>query len=59
MSRTIELNLLLLLWVIIGVVVAINKGYGEIHNASQMATFVLAVIVWPIPAFDGRVGIHF
>jgi hypothetical protein len=59
LSKTIELPLLLLLWVVIGVVVAINKGYGDMHNASQIATFVLAVILWPIPAFDGRVGIRF
>jgi hypothetical protein len=59
LSKTIELPLLMLLWVVIGVVVAINKGYGDMHNASQIATFVLAVILWPIPAFDGRVGIRF
>jgi hypothetical protein len=49
----------MLLWVIIGVVVAINNGYDEMHNASEIATFVLAVILWPIPAFGGRVGIRF
>ncbi len=59
MTKTIELPLLMALWIVIGVIVAINKGYGEMHNASQIATFVLAVILWPIPAFDGRVGIRF
>jgi hypothetical protein len=49
----------MLVWVIIGVIVAINKGYDEMHNASQIATFVLAVILWPIPAFGGAVAIRF
>ncbi|HEX6166110.1 MAG TPA: hypothetical protein VFZ30_04955 [Acidimicrobiales bacterium] len=50
----------LLIWVVIGVIVAINKGYGEVmENASNVATFVLAVILWPIPALDGSVAIVF
>jgi hypothetical protein len=28
-------------------------------NASQVATFLLAVVLWPIPALDGQVGIVF
>jgi hypothetical protein len=59
LSKSIELPLVMLVWVIIGVVVAINKGYDEMHNASEIATFVLAVILWPIPAFGGQVGIRF
>jgi hypothetical protein len=59
LSKSIEFPLILLLWVIIGVVVAINNGYDEMHNASEIATFVLAVLLWPIPAFGGRVGIRF
>jgi hypothetical protein len=59
LSKSIEFPLIMLLWVIIGVVVAINNGYDEMHNASEIATFVLAVILWPIPAFGGRVGIRF
>ncbi|MGH9234227.1 MAG: hypothetical protein ACRD0R_12935 [Acidimicrobiales bacterium] len=51
---------LLLIWVIIGVIVAINKGYGEVmENASNVATFALAVMLWPIPALDGSVAIVF
>jgi hypothetical protein len=59
LSKSIEFPLIMLVWVIIGVVVAINKGYDEMRNASQIATFVLAVILWPIPAFGGQVGIRF
>jgi hypothetical protein len=56
----VRIPTVLLIWVIIGVVVAINKGYGEVmENASNVATFVLAVILWPIPALDGSVLIAF
>ncbi|HET8619584.1 MAG TPA: hypothetical protein VFM27_11520 [Acidimicrobiales bacterium] len=49
-----------LIWVIIGIFVAVNKGYGDnVENASQVATFMLAVVLWPIPALDGAVAITF
>jgi hypothetical protein len=56
----VRIPTILLIWVIIGVIVAINKGYGEVmENASNVATFVLAVMLWPIPALDGSVAIVF
>ena len=58
MRGRVRIPTLLLIWVIIGVIVAVNKGYGEVmENASHVATFVLAVMLWPIPALDGTVGI--
>jgi len=43
------------------VLVAANKGYADNidEGADQVATFVLAVILWPIPALDGAVAIRF
>jgi hypothetical protein len=58
-SRTRFFPIVVLVWVIIGVIVALNKDYGDVHNASQVATFILAVILWPIPALDGAVAIRF
>jgi hypothetical protein len=56
----VRIPTLLLIWVVIGVIVAINKGYGEVmENASNVATFALAVMLWPIPALDGSVAIVF
>jgi hypothetical protein len=56
----VRIPTVLLIWVVIGVIVAINKGYGEVmENASNVATFVLAVVLWPIPALDGSVAIVF
>ncbi|HMG42023.1 MAG TPA: hypothetical protein VK611_11875 [Acidimicrobiales bacterium] len=60
MQRTVSIPLVLFVWVVIGVVVAINKDYGRaLDDASQIATFILAVILWPIPATDGVVLIAF
>ena len=45
---------------VIGVIVAVGKGYGEnMESASQVATFILAAFLWPIPALDGAVGVSF
>lgn len=59
MHTRVRVPVILLIWVIIGVVVAINKGYDSFDNASEVATFLLAVVLWPILAFDGRVAIRF
>jgi hypothetical protein len=60
MNSRVSISWVLLVWLIIGVVVAINKDYGRaLDNASQIATFLLAVILWPIPATGGVVLISF
>lgn len=60
MRGRVRIPIVFLIWVIIGVVVAVNKGYGEVmENTSHLATFLLAVVLWPIPALDGQVSIVF
>lgn len=59
MNTRVRIPVIVLIWIIIGVIVAINKEYGDIDNSSELATFILAVVLWPIPAFDGQVGIRF
>jgi hypothetical protein len=60
MRGRVRIPIVLLIWIIIGVLVAVNKGYGEVmENASNVATFMLAVMLWPIPALDGSVAIIF
>lgn len=60
MRGRVRIPILLLIWIVIGVLVAVNKGYGEVmDNASHVATFMLAVMLWPIPALDGTVAILF
>ena len=60
MRGRVRIPIVLLIWIIIGVLVAVNKGYGEVmENASNVAAFMLAVMLWPIPALDGSVAIIF
>lgn len=60
MNSKVSISWVLLVWLIIGVVVAIQNDYGRsLDSGSQIATFILAVLLWPIPATGGSVGIHF
>ncbi len=60
MRSRVRIPILLLIWVLIGAVVAINKGYGDhMHNASGIGTFVLATVLWPVLSLGGAVAMHF
>lgn len=60
MRGRMNISILLLIWLVIGVIVAVNKGYADdIENASQLGTFILAVFLWPVPAMDGAVALRF
>jgi len=49
-----------LAWLVIGVVVAINQDYGHnLDTASQIATFIFGVILWPVLITGGDVGVTF
>ena len=55
-----RIPVILLIWVVVGVIVAITKDYGNsIDSGSEIATFIFAVILWPIPATGGQVAIVF
>jgi hypothetical protein len=59
-ERRFSISWVALAWLIIGIIVAINEDYGRsLDNASQVATFLLAVVLWPIPATGGAVLIQF
>jgi hypothetical protein len=60
MSRQVSIPVVVVVWLLVGVVVAISQDYGrQLDNASQAATFLLAVLLWPIPATGGDVAISF
>lgn len=60
MRGRVRIPIVLLIWLVVGIVVAVNKGYGDdIDDASRVATFVLAAFLWPVPALDGAVAITF
>jgi hypothetical protein len=59
-TRRFSISWLLLVWLIIGVVVAANQDYARsLDSGSEIATFILGVILWPILATGGDVGIRF
>jgi hypothetical protein len=59
-SSRFSISWIVVAWLIIGLIVAINEDYGrQLENASQVATFLLAVILWPIPATGGDLAIRF
>jgi putative effector of murein hydrolase len=51
-------TLIVLIWLLIGVVVAFNQNYDRFDSWSQFLTFLLAVVLWPIPATGGDVAIR-
>ena len=59
MATRVRIPVVLLIWVVVGIVIAMNNNYGHIHNGSQLATFILAVVLWPILVFGGDVLIVF
>lgn len=55
-----SISWIVLVWLIIGVIVAINQDYGDnLDTASQITTFVLGVVLWPILATGGDLAITF
>jgi hypothetical protein len=55
-----SISWVVLVWLIIGVIVAINQDYGDsLDTASQIATFISGVVLWPVLATGGDVAIVF
>jgi len=46
-----------LVWVVLGVVVALSHGYS-ITNASSLVSFVLAMFLWPLVLLGIDLHIH-
>ena len=59
-TRRFSISWVALAWLVIGIIVAINQGYGEqLDSGSQAGTFILGIILWPILATGGDVAISF
>lgn len=43
-----------IIWLVIGLFVAGQHGYAVFTNVSQVLSFVLAVILWPILLFGAN-----
>jgi hypothetical protein len=57
-SSRVSVSLALLLWIIIGVIVASNEGFADFDSAEHTVQFVMNVLAWPIPAFGGGVDVN-
>ncbi|HEX8803701.1 MAG TPA: hypothetical protein VF743_05895 [Acidimicrobiales bacterium] len=54
----VHIPLLFLIWVIIGIVVAVNKGYADhINDGWDVVQIVLAVLFWPVLALGGVIDV--
>jgi hypothetical protein len=55
-----SISWVVLAWIIIGVIVAINQDYAHnLDTGSQIATFLFGILLWPILATGGDVAITF
>ena len=56
--RRRSVSLGLVVWIIIGLVVAANKGFLESPDSlSKVLSAVLAVLVWPLVLLDVHFGV--
>jgi hypothetical protein len=54
----VSVSLAFVIWVIIGVIVAINEGFADFDSTEHILQFILNVLAWPIPAFGGGVDVE-
>lgn len=58
MLRRRSVSLGLVIWIVIGLVVAANKGFLEpLDSLSRVLSAVLAVLVWPLVLLNIHFGI--
>jgi hypothetical protein len=51
-------SLFTLIYLAIGVVVALTKGYNTFTNFSEILSFVIAVILWPAVIFGADLRVN-
>jgi hypothetical protein len=58
MVRRSGASLLVLVWLAVGVVVALNHGYNTIKSLSELVSLVLAVVLWPAVLLGFDLHVH-
>jgi len=58
MKRRRGVSLFTLIYLAIGVVVALTKGYNTFTNFSEILSFVIAVILWPAVLFGADLRVN-
>jgi uncharacterized membrane protein len=58
MNRRRGVSLFTLIYLAIGVVVALTKGYNTFTNFSEILSFVIAVLLWPAVIFGADLRVN-
>ncbi|MBA3800199.1 MAG: hypothetical protein M3446_08040 [Actinomycetota bacterium] len=58
MNRRRGVSLFTLIYLAIGVVVALTKGYNTFTSFSEVLSFVIAVILWPAVIFGADLRVN-
>jgi len=58
MNKRRGVSLFTLIYLAIGVVVALTKGYNTFTNFSEILSFVIAVILWPAVIFGADLRVN-
>ena len=58
MNRRRGVSLFTLIYLAIGVVVALTKGYNTFTSFSEILSFVIAVILWPAVIFGADLRVN-
>jgi hypothetical protein len=48
-----------LIWIIVGIVVALSNGYSGITNFSSLVSFLLALFLWPLVLLGVNLHVQF
>jgi hypothetical protein len=57
MRWRVSVPLVLVIWVVIGLLVASHEGFADFDTGEQALRFLLNVLAWPIPAWGGGVDV--
>lgn len=52
------MSLFTLIYLAIGLVVALTKGYNTFTNVSEVLSFVIAVVLWPAVLFGADLRVN-
>lgn len=58
MNRRRGVSLFSLIYLAIGVVIALSRGYNTFTNISEILSFVIAVLLWPAVLFGADLRVN-
>ncbi len=58
MNRRRGVSLFFLIYLAVGVVVALTNGYNTFTNVSEILSFIIAVLLWPAVVFGADLRVN-